>query len=250
MVTAEAQRTLVKSPPELWSQLSDPGALADHLGELGEIRIVRADPEEVVEWEAPDAHGRVELKPSGWGTTVTLSMTLDRSANVPARPEFEPVLGPKPEPEPDAGLEPEAEAQPELAIKATDEPAPLHAPALDDVRSGFIARLRQRWARGRAAEPDPAEPSEQESGQPANAMAARARVPREMPTTTTPPPTVATTAEPATVTGIAQLALEGEQGAEPKAQAANPAYADHATALLTALLDKLGEAHHRPFSRS
>jgi hypothetical protein len=40
------------------------------------------------------------------------------------------------------------------------------------------------------------------------------------------------------------------QAAEPTAEAANAAHADQATALLTALLDKLGEAHHRPFSRS
>ena len=41
MISSEVQRTLVKSPPELWAELSDPAALARHLGELGEIRIVR-----------------------------------------------------------------------------------------------------------------------------------------------------------------------------------------------------------------
>ena len=52
MVSSEVQRTLVKSPPELWAELSDPDALARHLGELGEIRITRVEPEENVEWEA------------------------------------------------------------------------------------------------------------------------------------------------------------------------------------------------------
>jgi hypothetical protein len=79
MVIAEAQRTLVKSPPELWSELSDPAALARHLGELGEIRIVRTSPEQTVEWEAEDKRGRVEIQPSGWGTKVTLSVTIEGS---------------------------------------------------------------------------------------------------------------------------------------------------------------------------
>ena len=48
-----------------------PRALARHLGELGEIRITRVEPEKRVEWEAEDASGSVLLKPSGWGTKVT-----------------------------------------------------------------------------------------------------------------------------------------------------------------------------------
>jgi hypothetical protein len=69
----EAKRTLVKSPPELWAELSDPAALARHLGEFGEIRITRTQPESVVEWEGDRASGRVRLDPSGWGTRVTLT---------------------------------------------------------------------------------------------------------------------------------------------------------------------------------
>ena len=75
-VSSEVQRTLVKSPPELWAELSDPTALARHLGELGEIRITRVEPEKTVEWEAADATGMVRLKPSGWGTKVTLTGPL------------------------------------------------------------------------------------------------------------------------------------------------------------------------------
>ena len=47
----EATRTLVKSPPELWAEVSDVAALTRHLGEFGEIRITRTEPESVVEWE-------------------------------------------------------------------------------------------------------------------------------------------------------------------------------------------------------
>ena len=74
-VSTEVQRTLVKSPPELWSELSNPEALARHLAELGEIRITAVEPETKVEWEAEGASGIVQLKQSGWGTKVTLSVT-------------------------------------------------------------------------------------------------------------------------------------------------------------------------------
>ena len=50
MISSEVQRTLVKSPPELWTELSDPDALARHLGELGEIRITRTEPEKAAQW--------------------------------------------------------------------------------------------------------------------------------------------------------------------------------------------------------
>ena len=77
MISSEVQRTLVKSPPELWAELSDPSALARHLGELGDIRITRIEPETAVEWGAEDASGTVLLKPSGWGTKVTLTVNRE-----------------------------------------------------------------------------------------------------------------------------------------------------------------------------
>ena len=73
MPSLEAKRTLVKSPPEIWAEVSDAGALARHLGEFGEIRITRTQPESVVEWEGEKASGCVRLEPSGWGTKVTLT---------------------------------------------------------------------------------------------------------------------------------------------------------------------------------
>jgi len=69
-----AARTLVKSPPELWAECSDPESLARHLsGCFGEIRITRLDPETSVAWEGEHAHGTVQIEPSGWGTRVTLT---------------------------------------------------------------------------------------------------------------------------------------------------------------------------------
>jgi hypothetical protein len=79
MISSEVQRTLVKSPPELWAEISDPEALARHLGEFGEIRITRVQPEQKVEWEAPEASGSIVIKPSGWGTKVKLTVTRELS---------------------------------------------------------------------------------------------------------------------------------------------------------------------------
>ena len=104
MISSEVQRTLVKSPPELWAELSDPAALARHLGELGEIRITRTEPERTVEWEAADTTGKVLLKASGWGTKVTLTAAREVAAPEaePAN-EAEPVNEAEPEPVPAAG---------------------------------------------------------------------------------------------------------------------------------------------------
>ncbi len=81
MTEPRAQRTLVKSPPELWAEISDPDALTRRLGELGEIRITRLDHESTVAWEGDRVCGTVEIEASGWGTKVT--MTARRTAPEP-----------------------------------------------------------------------------------------------------------------------------------------------------------------------
>ena len=63
MTEHEASRTLVKSPPELWSECSDAASLARHLGQFGEIRITRLEPESAVAWEGERASGTVRLEP-------------------------------------------------------------------------------------------------------------------------------------------------------------------------------------------
>ena len=167
MPPVEARRTLVKSPPELWAELSDAEALARHLGEFGEIRITRTQPESVVEWEGDLASGSVQLEASGWGTKVTLTA--------------EPALM-QPEPPPPA---PEPEPEPEPVV-------------VEPPRQGFWARLFRR----RAPEPEPV-----------------AAVPGPV----APPP--------------------------PEAQPEPRIDGEKAEAALTGVLDALGQAHHRPFSR-
>ena len=179
MEEPRAHRTLVKSPPELWAEISDHDALAAHLGAFGEIRITRTEPETTVAWEGDRARGTVELEPSGWGTKVTLT------ADVAAAPE--PVAA--------AQAPPEVEPEPEPEVVPEPPPAP---------RRGFLARLFGR--RTAAAEQ-----------------------------TASPP--VATVEMPA---------VQPEPEPEPAPAPLGP---DRAEEILCAVLDDLGSAHHRPFSR-
>jgi hypothetical protein len=175
MTEHEASRTLVKSPPELWAECSDPASLARHLnGSFGEIRITRLEPETAVAWEGEHASGTVRLEPSGWGTRVILTaaataVAADTEKEAPAAavaPEPEiaavPELPPKPEvaaalelpPEPEVAAEPE----PEPAVATAPEPplAPERAPAperppppAEPTRAGVFSRLRNLLRGGR-----------------------------------------------------------------------------------------------------
>jgi hypothetical protein len=134
MPDLQASRRLVKSPPELWAEVSDAGSLARHLGELGEIKITRLEPETKVAWEGERASGTIELAPAGWGTSVTLT------AEPVAIAEPEPVVEPEPEPDP--------------------EPEPVTEPPR---RSWFRGLFRRRQAEPVAvAEPEPEPESEPE----------------------------------------------------------------------------------------
>jgi len=140
MISAEVQRTLVKSPPELWAELGDPASLARHLGELGEIRVTRIDPEQVVEWEAEDTTGTVLIKPSAWGTKVTLTVERQTPMAEPptaAHPPAHADRNPEPQPAVETGSEPAAEAQ---APAPATEPLPLE-PAAEALAPGPAAVL-------------------------------------------------------------------------------------------------------------
>jgi hypothetical protein len=227
MISSEAKRTLVKSPPELWAELSDPAALARHLGELGEITITRTEPEKLVEWEAADTTGKVLLKPSGWGTKVTLTANRELTApDPPAQPEPEPAIA---EPEPTVAVEPEPvaieqlerEPEPEILL---EEPKP---------RPGFFARLFRRRAKEQA--------------------------PLELPVDLEPPVEPELTAEPE-LTPAEESPPQDPPPEDPppedppdiaaELKRAEEAATEEVTAVLTAALDRLGAAHHRPFSRS
>jgi hypothetical protein len=237
MSSLQASRTLVKSPPELWAELSDLGSLARHLGEFGEIRITQVDPESRVEWEADRASGTVRLEPSGWGTRVVLTVDTPEPAAVPA-PEEDPktiaaaIAAAQAEEEPED--EPVAEADPDPAPSAeVEEPAEPAAEAEEpaaepEPKRGFWARLfgRRKPAPTPAPEPVAVEPepepvAEPEPEEPAQQDQAFGTIEWEVP--------------------------EPPAAEEPEPE---PMGAVDPEAVLHGVLDTLGAAHHRPFSRS
>jgi hypothetical protein len=156
MISSEVQRTLVKSPPELWAELSDPAALARHLGELGEIRIVRTEPESKVEWAAENTTGTVSIKPSGWGTKVTLSVTRETAEAQPASPATvgEPPLASVADAEPAVAAEPQAAALGETQVSAAAEPE-LSAAVEPEAAAPEVAADAEASAAVELETPDP-----------------------------------------------------------------------------------------------
>ncbi len=273
-VSTEVQRTLVKSPPELWSELSNPEALARHLSELGEIRITSVEPETKVEWEAEGASGIVHLKQSGWGTKVTLTVTRAAPVSEETPSESEAIAGPEPtvetkpvatagpeseselatqptaaepvgevEPEQEIAVEPTAEPLGEVALEPEPvvEPEPVAAVAGQDTvaepdtRPGFFARLfRRGHARRRALAEALAEFDAVMQPEPEIEIVALAAPEPIYPDPIVEPEPQAT--EPASDLAAELASVEAQMTRE-------------TTELLTGLLDRLGAAHHRPFSR-
>jgi hypothetical protein len=87
--TIELERTLVKSPPELWDEIASEESLRRFLGEVS-VRAV--DPPTRIEWDAQGAHGVIELEPSGWGTRVRA-----QAETVPSRGLWERFKAPRDE---------------------------------------------------------------------------------------------------------------------------------------------------------
>jgi hypothetical protein len=205
-----AHRRLVKSSPELWAQCSDPVSLARHLSGFGDIRITRLEPESAVAWEGESASGTVTLEASGWGTRVRLT----------AQP---PQTGVAPTPEPVADAAAETGPRP-LQIVSQPVLAPRGLSAL----VGSLLK-RRREAPGATATTTPAEP-------PVSETSAGIAVPSSAgvtPSTDAPPHAAA----PNTATA-------------PNTAAAPSPESPSLLAELEAALDSLGQAHHRPYSRS
>jgi hypothetical protein len=73
MPTIEVSRTLVKSPPELWSELQ--GARLREA--VGAESITPSEDERLLVWEADGSRGSATLEPSGWGTKVILRAEVE-----------------------------------------------------------------------------------------------------------------------------------------------------------------------------
>lgn len=67
MPSIELERTVVKSPPELWDEIASEEALCRW---LGEVRVSATEPPHRIEWDGEGSHGLIELEASGWGTRI------------------------------------------------------------------------------------------------------------------------------------------------------------------------------------
>ena len=253
-VSTEVQRTLVKSPPELWTELSNPEALARHLGDFGEIRITRSEPETKVEWEAEQAKGTVQLKQSGWGTKVTLSVTRSPTIPEPA-PAEEPAAIAEPEPEPTVVAELESEPAAEAVAEQESEPkVEAIAEQESEPKVEAIAET-QPEPEAPPSEPEPGpEPSVVAEPEPRLGFFARLfrkRKPKHLPAAEPEPEVVAMAApEPIYPDPPAQPeASEPSEDLGSELESLEEQMAAETTELLTGVLDRLGAAHHRPFSR-
>jgi len=83
------ERTLVKSPPELWELIDDRELMrrwsAALTGASGDVNVLRREPGERLAWEAADADARVELvlAEKGWGTSVSIRIAGDAVGDEP-----------------------------------------------------------------------------------------------------------------------------------------------------------------------
>ncbi len=263
-----ASRTLVKSPPELWAECSDAASLARHLDQFGEIRITRLDPETAVAWEGERARGTVRIEPAGWGTKVILTAievagkvspeVAEAEVKVPEAVEGVPALEV-------VEVEVEPEPPPELAEPEVHDVAVVDADAGEpDVAADPPAR-RRRFARlrGFLRGPEPAAiepealvpdasadaPEPSPAAEPAPEPVLARRRPRPRVAQATAPETPATTPEPpaTTLESPARTLESPATTPEPPATAPEPPATE---AALTAALDSLGQAHHRPYSRA
>jgi hypothetical protein len=252
MISSEVQRTLVKSPPELWAELSDPTALARHLGELGEIRILRTEPESTIEWAAENTTGTVSIKPSGWGTKVTLSVTrklvgqatpaptalLDAGSAEESSTEASAVSHPEPDTatSPDTATNPATATSPATAISPTTATSPDTATNPETATNPATATnpdtatnpaIAAETEPAIIAEPAPAEPvvePEERRGFFARLFSRRrAPTPVTSPTPVTPPALASTGAvdhAPASIAAAEQVTASERVPGEPDAFAA------------------------------
>ena len=72
MSAIQLERTLVKSPPELWDEIMEGGLSRC----LGEVEVKAAEAPARVEWSGGRVAGVLELTASGWGTCVRAEATV------------------------------------------------------------------------------------------------------------------------------------------------------------------------------
>jgi len=99
MPSVEVSRTLVKSPPELWAELT-----AECLEKaVGQVTVEEAEPERVLAWRADGASGTARIEPAGWGTKLTLTAEVEEQ--VAELGFWQRMRGEEPSPPPHADIE-------------------------------------------------------------------------------------------------------------------------------------------------
>ena len=252
-----ASRTLVKSPPELWAECSDATSLARHLDQFGDIKITRLDPETAVAWEGERTRGTVRIEPAGWGTKVILTAVaveekkpeeapavvevVEATVEVPDVPDVPEAAGEVPD-VPEAG-EPTEAAGEVSDVTGAGEPSESEAATPAPRRRRFPRLFRFRRDPP-AAQPsvDPEQPAEPERPAPADPEPA-AQADPEPAAPACPRPERTPEPDPTP---------ERDPAPEPVLEETAPDTAAPETteAALTAALDSLGQAHHRPYSRA
>jgi hypothetical protein len=272
-----AKRTLVKSPPELWEELSEVERLAKHLDAFGEIRITKLEPEHTVAWEGERASGTVSIEPSGWGTKVTLTAELPEPEPPPVD---DPPVDEIPEAEPPPVEEPPVEEppveEPPVEEPPVEEP-PVEEPSLEEPhmehtplppiaapkpvvkrRRGFWAWLFRERAERVVAPPlvaAPARPAPKPQPEPEPVLVAAPAATEPEPPVAEPEPPVAEPGPPVVEPEppVVEPPRLSEQERDPEPEAGEPddngVAPEDARAALDEMLDTLGSAHHRPFSR-
>jgi hypothetical protein len=241
-----AKRTLVKSPPELWEELSEVERLAKHLGAFGEIKITKLEPEHKVAWEGEHASGTVSIEPSGWGTKVILTAEIEANgdppeAGAPAAAETtnevtvsDGEADEVEEPVPDADPAPETSTGPEPPL-TTAPPEPPRR------RRGFWSRLFAGWL-----VPEERLNKESPAAEPKVEVAAAPPVEEAPEVEPEPPAGEPAEEEPA---ATADTSAEATAGVATVVEPPPAIDSERARSVLEETLDALGSAHHRPYSR-
>ena len=255
MRESKASRTLLKSPPELWSEVSTATSLQRHMDQFGEIRITKLEPESAVAWEGEHARGTITLEVSGWGTKVSLTAepmgngAIDTTkpeaadgaepapANDPVQPEG---LGTRVEPEPTSYLavpqpattvSPPASARPQIPDRAiSPQHDRLDAPMERPRWTRRVAEAFRKWL---------SPPLEEEAEPPAHAPEPKPEQPTPRSAQVAPE-----------FDRLVALPTPAEPAKPTPRQEPPPQLDEASTAALDATLDSLGQAHHRPFSRA
>lgn len=246
MPAYEVSRTLVKSPPEVWSELERVERLAELLGDAA-ITITRRDPETTIEWQGAAANGTIEIGASGWGTKVRLTAQVTAASQSSPNVATAPKLIAEPELADTPNFSAEIMPEPDSECVASDPAAPVQEPCEDAgeavAKTSLWRKFRDAFSSPKAAIAQKRDDADDASVDVESAGDATGDVKFEV--VSKPEAVVELEATPESK---ADALPEAET--EPEAQSQPEAEPVDFESVLTAVLDHLGSAHKRPFTAS